>query len=65
MFNTATPYQGSVPIFQEAYVAGVDVKRRECRCRLDSGQTVTAVRWLGDQVPSEQDTVLLLSLIHI
>lgn len=72
MFNTARQANGSGITVFEAYVAGVDLDRHECKVRADSGQTIHGVRWLkgaggansyGDNSsPSEQDRVMIMKL---
>lgn len=72
MFSTARQAAGAGATFFEAYVAGVDLKRAECKVRSDGGQTISGVRYLksaggangyGDNsAPAEQDRVLVMKL---
>lgn len=72
MFNVARDASGSGATFFEGYVAGVDLKRSECKIRSDSGQTIHGVRIVksaggangyGDNsAPAEQDRVLVMKL---
>lgn len=72
MFNVARQAGGAGATFFEAYVAGVDLDRHECKVRSDGGQTITGVRWLknaggsnsyGDNsAPAEQDRVMIMTL---
>jgi hypothetical protein len=72
MFNTARQPGGSQAYFYEAYVAGVDMQRHECKIRTDYGQTINGVRWLknaggsssyGDNTtPAEKDRVMVMRM---
>lgn len=72
MFNSARQAGGSPAFFYEGYVAGVDLKRHECKIRTDYGQTINGVRWLknaggsnsyGDNTtPSEQDRIMVMRM---
>lgn len=71
MFNSARSPGGSNALFYEAYVAGVDVKRHECKIRTDYGQTINGVRWLKDggadgygenKIPTERSRVLVMRM---
>lgn len=71
MFSVPRQAAGSGATYFEGYVAGVDLKRSECKVLSDSGQTMHGVRWLktggangyGDNdAPAEQDRVLVLRM---
>lgn len=71
MFNLARSPGGSSALFYEAFVAGVDLKRHECKIRTDYGQTINGVRWLKEggadgygenKAPTERSRVLVMRL---
>lgn len=71
MYNAARTPGGSQALFYEGYVAGVDIKRHECKIRTDYGQTINGVRWLKEggadgygenKVPTEKTRVLVMRL---